>query len=215
MAAATNLRTWAAIAWRGSRLMSSTLLDRLAIDRAHMLGYSMGGRLALYLALRYPGRFRRLMLESASPGIADDAARLERRRQDDALADAIEATGIAWFVDYWQGLPLWRTQATLELAVRQAQRRQRLGNDATGLANSLRGMGAGAQPSLWHELPGLRLPTLLLVGELDHKFRAINQAMARLIPDVRLERIPDAGHNTHLERPAEFARRLRSCLGRG
>ena len=94
----------------------------------------------------------------------------------------------------------------------KAQRNQRLRNDPRGLANSLRGMGSGAQPSLWHDLPTLTLPTLLLVGALDDKFRRINEAMAAKIPSATLDIIPSAGHNTHLENSAAFALAVRSFL---
>ena len=190
------------------------LLDLLGSDRAHLLGYSMGGRLALCLALRYPSRFNSLIMESASPGMANEAERAERRQQDEALARRIESDGIDAFVDFWESLPLWESQRTLTPETRLAQRNQRLRNGAIGLANSLRGMGAGAQPSLWHELPGLRMPTLLLVGEGDHKFRAINEQMAGHMPKAELRLISGAGHNTHLEQPAQFAARVRSFLQR-
>lgn len=188
------------------------LLDQLEMTAARLLGYSMGGRLALFLALHYPERFKSLMLESASPGLADSVERAERRHRDVALAAGIEARGIDWFVDYWERLPLWASQAELPADVLEAQRKQRLANDARGLANSLRGMGAGAQPSLWEALASVRMPTLLLAGEHDDKFRRINRAMAAKIPKRRLAVIPSAGHNTHLENPADFARAVRSFL---
>ncbi|MCY3778700.1 MAG: 2-succinyl-6-hydroxy-2,4-cyclohexadiene-1-carboxylate synthase [Chloroflexi bacterium] len=188
------------------------LLNQLEITRARLLGYSLGGRLALYLALTFPERFASLALESASPSLADACERAERRRNDEALASKIEARGIDWFVDYWESLPLWASQANLPSTVLAAQRKQRLASDPRGLANSLRGMGAGAQPSLWGDLPNLRIPTLLLIGALDHKFRRINELMTKTIPDARLVPIPSAGHNSHLENPTAFAQAVRSFL---
>ena len=185
------------------------LLDQLAARDAHLLGYSMGGRLALYLALRYPARFRSLILESASPGLDDKDERAERRRRDVELADAIEARGIDWFVHYWENLALWESQSGPLI---RRQRRQRAANDPAGLANSLRGMGAGAQPKLWDQLPDLTLPTCLIVGEYDRKFRRINGAMKAAIAQSRLEIIAGAGHNVHLENPRAYCRRLRSFL---
>ncbi|MCY3831798.1 MAG: 2-succinyl-6-hydroxy-2,4-cyclohexadiene-1-carboxylate synthase [Chloroflexi bacterium] len=185
------------------------VLDQLAVRDAHLLGYSMGGRLALYLALRYPGRFRSLILESASPGLEDEGERAERRRRDEALAHAIEAGGIDAFVQTWESQSLWETQS--ETLIRR-QRRQRAANEPAGLANSLRGMGAGAQPNLWPLLPNLSLPTCLIVGERDPKFRRINEAMTAEIAGSRLEIIAGAGHNTHLEEPRAFCQCLRSFL---
>lgn len=189
-----------------------SLLDELRIPACHLLGYSMGGRLALRLAVSYPTRFRSLILESASPGLADDVERKQRRRQDEALAERIETMGIAWFADYWEKLPLWKSQAKLSEDILAAQRKQRLGNSATGLANSLRGMGSGAQPNLWPRLEQVTMPTLLVVGKQDSKFVAINQLMARQMPRAVLQVIPDAGHNIHLEQPLVFQERVKSFL---
>ena len=188
------------------------LLDQLAIRRTHLLGYSMGGRLALYVALRYPERLRSLILESASPGLADETERAERRRRDQALAQFIEAEGIPAFVDYWERLPLWASQSKLPADILTAQRQQRLRNSALGLANSLRGLGTGAQPNLWPELLALQLPALLLASKADPKFHRINEAMAARMPRAQLRLIPAAGHNTHLENAPAFCRAVSSFL---
>ena len=192
-----------------------SLLDQLTIRRTHLLGYSMGGRLALFMALRYPARIHSLILESASPGLAESSERVQRRSRDNALADDIEAKGIPYFVDYWEGLPLWASQSELPSETLGSQRQQRLRNCPLGLANSLRGLGTGAQPNLWPELPALRLPTLLLVGEEDDKYRRINQAMAARMPKAQLRLIPTAGHNTHLENAPAFCREVSSFLAKG
>jgi 2-succinyl-6-hydroxy-2,4-cyclohexadiene-1-carboxylate synthase len=188
-----------------------SLLGQLSLAPPNLLGYSMGGRLALFLALRYPTLIRSLILESASPGVSDPQARAQRRQHDNVLAEKIEARGIAWFVDYWEKLPLWASQS--DERIRQ-QRSQRLANNPLGLANSLRAMGTGAQPNLWGALPRLELPSCLIVGERDAKFRRINQAMRAALPNARLSVIPAAGHNTHLENPAAFCRVLRSFINR-
>ena len=188
------------------------LLDRLSLDGVHILGYSMGGRLALYLALHYSAPFQSLILESASPGLDDPQERNQRRRLDNQLANKIEMKGIEWFVDYWQRLPIWDSQRVLCADLLRQQRLQRLRNDPHGLANSLRGMGAGAQPNLWQQLPQLSVPTLLLAGEHDQKFRAVNQQLASLIPRARLAVVSGAGHNTHLEQPHAFRQQVHSFL---
>ncbi|MCB8922948.1 MAG: 2-succinyl-6-hydroxy-2,4-cyclohexadiene-1-carboxylate synthase [Ardenticatenaceae bacterium] len=178
----------------------------------NLLGYSMGGRLALYLATHYPHRFRALILESASPGLDGKPARAERRTRDNALAERIERDGIAPFVDYWETLPLWASQQQLPPEKHTALRQQRLANNPIGLASSLRGMGTGAQPSLWPHLPALTLPTLLLAGELDAKFVAINQQMHALLPSSQLEIVAGAGHTVHLERPYSFQQAILTFL---
>ena len=171
---------------------------------AHWLGYSMGGRLALYVARYYPAQVRSLILESASPGLTEAAERQARRAQDAALADRIENEGIPAFVAAWERLPLFATQARLPANVLAQQRAQRLGNSARGLAGSLRGMGTGAQPALWAELPAMAGPVLLIAGELDEKFAAINRRMAAAMPAAGLRLVANAGHAVHLEQPAVF-----------
>lgn len=188
------------------------LLDDWHLEQTALLGYSMGGRLALYLACHFPERFSHLILESSSPGLASEAERAERRQKDEALADWIEANGLEAFVNRWEALPLWASQQQLSQEARQQLHQQRLQNNPIGLANSLRGMGTGTQPSLWAQLPTLTLPTLLIVGALDSKFVAINQQMVELLRNGRLHIIPQAGHTTHLEQPELFETAVRSFL---
>ncbi len=183
----------------------AALFDHALGEPAHLLGYSMGGRLALYLAIHYPAQVRTLLLESASPGLADAEERAARRQRDEALAERIQAEGVPAFVDFWEGIPLFASQARLPEDVRARLRAERLGNRAVGLANSLRGMGTGAQPALWSRLGEVIAPTLLLVGEEDLKFRAIALDMARLLPRSQIMVFPGVGHTVHLERPRAFA----------
>ena len=188
------------------------LLDQHTSEPAHLLGYSMGGRLALYLATHYPQRFRTLVLESASPGLKTEAERADRRQRDNALADRIEREGMEAFVDFWESLSLWDSQAQLPPEIRAQLRQQRLQNNPTGLANSLRGMGTGVQPSLWQMLPEITMPILLLTGELDHKFCAIGKEMALLLPQAKHMTISDAGHTIHLEKPSQYTQNVVSFL---
>ena len=181
------------------------LLAHLQVKRAHLLGYSMGGRLALYLALTQPTRWQSLALESASPGVATEAERSERRRQDMTLADFIEREGIEAFVKRWERLPLFASQVNLPEEVRQRHRERRLENRPLGLAGSLRGMGTGMQPAMWETLAELTLPSLLIVGELDEKFVALAREMLRSMPQALLTIVPQAGHTLHLEKPDVFA----------
>lgn len=181
-----------------------TALQTLGVGRgqAILLGYSMGGRIALYSA--FSGYFRALILESASPGLATSAEREQRRASDEALAMRIEQDGIEAFVDYWEKIPLFASQQQLAAEQRAALRAQRLNNRACGLANSLRGVGTGAQPELYTRLPTLNLPVLLLAGELDSKFCTIARQMAAQLPQATLRIISGAGHTVHLEQPEAF-----------
>jgi 2-succinyl-6-hydroxy-2,4-cyclohexadiene-1-carboxylate synthase len=181
------------------------ILDQLEINRIHFLGYSMGGRIALYFAVHHPERVQSLLLESASPGLDNVADREARRAADAALAMKIESSGLAAFVDYWENLPLFASQKTLPSDIQASIRGQRLRNDPAGLAASLRELGTGSQPSMWSELQHVKLPTLLIVGRADRKFVEIGQQMAAELPQARLEIVEAAGHTVHLEQPERFS----------
>ena len=184
---------------RPASLAATLAYLRALVDEPHLLaGYSMGGRIALHAALARPERVRRLVLLGASPGLADPAAREERRRADDALADRIEAIGVEAFAEEWGRLPLWEGQPD---RVRAAANADRLRNTPAGLADALRGLGTGALEPLWDRLGELPMPVVLIAGERDAKFRAIAEQMAERIPDARVEVVTGAGHAAHLERP--------------
>ena len=196
-------------------------LDRLAATlehaghaRAHWLGYSMGARLALAFALRFPERVASLLLIGGRAGIEDAAERAARRRADESLAGRIESDGIEAFVDEWLAQPLFASQRRLGREFVAAQRRQRLCNDARALAASLRGLGPGAQPPLFDDLARLDVPVLLVAGALDRTFVAHARDLERRLPDAAVCEIADSGHAVHLEQPAAFIGLAREFLGR-
>jgi 2-succinyl-6-hydroxy-2,4-cyclohexadiene-1-carboxylate synthase len=182
----------------------AVVLDTLGFLRTAVLGYSMGGRAVIQFALQHPDRVAALVLESASPGIADDAERAARVASDTKLAESIERDGIEAFVDRWEKLPLWASQASVPDEIRARLRRQRLANLPAGLANSLRGAGAGEEPSTLDRLTELRASVLLIAGGLDPKYMTLSRIMMERLPDARLEIVEGAGHAVHLERPLEF-----------
>lgn len=186
----------------------NALLELTGIAEAHWVGYSMGGRIALYAAAKYPDRARSILAESASPGIEAEPDRAARRASDEALAREILARGVEWFAEHWAAQPVFATQATLSVHARAAVREARLRNSAAGLAGSLRGAGQGVQPFLGPLLPSIRCPSLFVTGSLDGKYGALADAMAAAIPGARRFTIPAAGHNVHLERPDAFERAL-------
>lgn len=173
-------------------------VSALAPGRFTLVGYSMGGRIALHVALAVPKLVERLVLIGASPGIGDPTERSARRAADERLADEIEGLSIEEFAVRWArnpvlaGQPGWVNE-------------DRLRNTPAGLARALRGLGTGALPPLWHRLGELRMPVVLVVGERDRKFRAIAEAMAPVIPQAALVLAPGAGHAVHLEKPQAAA----------
>lgn len=185
----------AADLWAGAELIG------LRGGRATYVGYSMGGRYCLHLALSRPGLVERLVLVGATAGIEDEAGRAERREADRSLEQLLYEQPLERFIDDWLAGPLFKN-----LDAGAAARSARLENTAAGLASSLRLAGTGAQDSLWGRLPELAMPVLLVVGERDEKFRAIAERMQQAIgANAALAVVEGAGHAAHLEQPEAFA----------
>ncbi len=172
------------------------------------VGYSLGGRLAIALTCLWPQQIKRLVVESGSPGLATAIERQTRQEADERLAAWLLSVGIEQFVDYWENISLFSGQRTLPLAVRQQERAIRLSHTPIGLANSLRGMGSGAQPSFWGALDQFTQPVLLLTGQSDQKFCSIAEKMNALIPTAWHVSIAQAGHTIHLEATQAFIQQV-------
>ena len=185
---------------------------RLRLESFSLVGYSMGGRIALSYAVKYPNRVEKLILESASPGLASEEERLARRQADNLQGDRIEEQGVESFVDFWENIPLFASQKRLPEDVRAEIRNERLQQNALGLANSLRGMGTGMMPPLWGNLEKLPMPVVLITGQLDEKFVNIAREMTAYLKKVRHLTVNDAGHAIHVENPSEFATILKETI---
>jgi 2-succinyl-6-hydroxy-2,4-cyclohexadiene-1-carboxylate synthase len=188
-------------------------LARQKIDKFHVVGYSMGGRLALYLAVNYPGWCDRVTIESGSPGLKTESERNKRRAEDQARADQLESgIDMEQFLESWYCQPLFGDLAKSgEKYDRLLCRRKK--NSPVGLARSLRNMGTGSQPSLWDNLASITFPILFLAGEKDMKYRALAVEMADLCPNGQYCIIDAVSHNTHSERPDRFIDEVGTFLG--
>jgi 2-succinyl-6-hydroxy-2,4-cyclohexadiene-1-carboxylate synthase len=172
--------------------------------RATYLGYSLGGRVALHLALARPELVERLVLVSTTAGLDDPAERAARRAADDALARSLEAEGLDAFLDRWMAQPLF---AGLPAGAAGVDARRE--NTAAGLAGALRSLGLGAQAALWERLAELAMPVLVMAGEHDDRYRRLaSRLVAAIGPNATLRIVPGAGHACHLERPAAFLNAL-------
>ncbi len=189
------------------------LLDDLGVERPVIAGYSMGGRLALYLTLRHPHRLSGLFLESASPGLKDAEERAVRRAADEERATRLEGGDFERFLRDWYRQPLFAPLARDDERLRRTLEVRRE-NDPRELAKSLRGLGTGSQPSLWEELPDLRVSALAIAGELDEKFVGISRRMKRACPRILTAVVPGVGHNVRVEAPAAYLHLLRTFLDR-
>jgi 2-succinyl-6-hydroxy-2,4-cyclohexadiene-1-carboxylate synthase len=186
----------------------SAVIDDLrhgAPERFALVGYSMGGRIALHAAMALQERVERLVLIGASPGIADAREREERRAADEALAAEIQRSTIADFARRWGEQPVLAGQPD---SVRRRVEADRRSNTPAGLAAALRALGTGALPPLWERLHELRMPVTLVVGERDEKFATIARRMAAAVRSARVIVVPDTGHAVHLEAPGAVAQLL-------
>jgi 2-succinyl-6-hydroxy-2,4-cyclohexadiene-1-carboxylate synthase len=174
-----------------------------------LVGYSMGGRLALHAALRDPSRLAALVLVGVSAGIEDDTEREDRRVSDESLAEWMERRSIEEVVDRWERQPVFESQPD---ALREWQRPGRLSHDPRLLAQLLRSAGQGALEPVWGRLGMLRCPVLLTAGEQDRRYASAAGRMAERLPNARVRLVPDAGHAPQLEAPAEFADLLAEFL---
>jgi 2-succinyl-6-hydroxy-2,4-cyclohexadiene-1-carboxylate synthase len=173
------------------------------------VGYSMGARMALHVALLAPEVVQGLVLVGGTPGIEDAAERSERRERDQALAQRVRSIGVPAFLDEWLALPLF---AGLPAWARFDGERRR--NTAEGLASSLELAGTGSQRPLWADLGRITVPVLAVAGADDERYAAIARRMAAVVgPHAAAALVPNAGHAAHLERPEEFLVTIRPWLG--
>ena len=172
-----------------------------------LVGYSMGARMALHVALQHPKMVTHLVLISGTPGLKSESERDARRKSDDELADRIEQLGVPAFIDEWLALPIFSG-----LTKETDQRSERLNNTPKGLADSLRFAGTGTQESLWPHLQNLTMPTHLIVGEIDAKFTSIANDMKPLLQSGEVTIVPNVGHTVHLEDPITVSKLLDSVV---
>lgn len=180
----------------------SSLLSQLNASPASIVGYSLGGRIALTFALSHPKMVKSLVLIGASSGISNPKDRQHRLKQDYELGASISQRGVRDFVNTWVTQPMWESlHQSLTAQQWQDSIDQRVSNHPLGLANSLRASGTGTMTPLHDVLKFLAPPTMLLVGEKDQKFLNIAQNLATQIPDASIRVIKNSGHATHLEQP--------------
>jgi 2-succinyl-6-hydroxy-2,4-cyclohexadiene-1-carboxylate synthase len=188
-----------------------TLVLERGPARFTLCGYSLGGRVALHVALAAPERVARLVLVASSAGIADDAERAQRRRADRRLADELERLPFEEFIERWRTQPLFVEDAPVVGALAAEDQRR---NRPDALAAVLRGIGTGEMEPLWDRLCQLRTPVAVVAGDRDGKFVELGRRMVALLPDAELVLVP-GGHRLPLENPQALARVLEEASQEG
>jgi 2-succinyl-6-hydroxy-2,4-cyclohexadiene-1-carboxylate synthase len=183
------------------------LWDHLGVERSHVVGYSMGGRLALHVAVRLPERTLSLLTIGAHAGLEAEA-REARRQADDVLAERLEREGIESFVAEWEALPMFAGVSRRGPEFTAWLHGLRIKSQAAGLAASLRDMGAGAMEPLWDKVDAIDVPCTFVAGERDDRFVQAARRLADSVPDSRIKIVPDAGHAAHFEEPDATAQIL-------
>ncbi len=203
-----------ACSWEEAVATVAGLLGEAAPPRC-LVGYSMGGRLALAAALAHAGLVDRLALLSAAPGIADPEERQRRASEDRALADRIEGAGVAAFLDGWLNRGWFGGGQAPPPEWRVAEQAARMGSTAAGLAGALRSLGQGAQPYLGDRLAELAMPVLLVAGADDERYAALARWMGERIARAQVALVAGAGHALVGEKPAEVAALLAAWSAEG
>jgi 2-succinyl-6-hydroxy-2,4-cyclohexadiene-1-carboxylate synthase len=178
--------------------------------RAHLVGYSMGARVALGLGARHPAKVASLVLVGLHPGLEDEVERRARRAWEEELARELETGDLARFVDAWEKLPIFATQRDLPDAVRAHRRVERVAHHPAALAWSLRTLGLGAMPPAWDALAALTVPVHLVTGARDDKFNQVARRALDRAPSCLHTAVGGVGHDVGLESPRALAAILRS-----
>ncbi|KAI7754357.1 hypothetical protein M8C21_006045 [Ambrosia artemisiifolia] len=185
------------------------LLLILTTSKVTVVGYSMGARIALYIALRCNYMVKGAVLISGSPGLDNEVKRKVRSVKDDFLACAIISYGLDLFIETWYSGELWRSLRS-HPQFNQIVASRMKHNDVQALAKALSDLSTGRQPSLWDDLKHNKSPLLLIVGDRDEKFKKIGHSMCLKLEEGKddsvkhlhtLVKIPDSGHAVHIENP--------------
>lgn len=190
-------------------------VDRIAAsftEPHHLVGYSLGGRIALGIVCRHPHLVHSATLIGASAGLGREEMRAERRELDARRAESIETNGLARFVIDWELEPIFRSQLALPGSIRAKHRARRSAHSDSEIASSLRLLSLGAMPFLEPELARSPTPMLFVAGSLDTKFASIARHLAELVPNGRSELVQDAGHDVVLEAPDRLATLIRTFM---
>ena len=182
-----------------------------ARGRAHLVGYSMGGRLLLSFAMNHPDWVRSLTMCSSTPGLGGEADRAARRAADECWAKRLESEPAALVMEEWYAQPIFASLAE-KPELLGVLKRERAAQNGSGPARAMRIFGTGVMPDLWPDLPRFAMPVMWVAGEGDPKYVDIARRASALSPRGSASIVPRSGHALHREQPAAVAARIRQFI---
>ncbi len=181
------------------------IIDSFKYENNYLLGYSMGGRYVLSFLCNFQSKLSGAIIESSSPGITNQQEREKKILSDKLICGLIQEGGVEAFTDFWLAQSLFRTQQLLPSRMIEWIRNEKLKCSAKGLVHSLSEFGSGVMPSLWENIQNIKIPVMLIAGSEDKRYCTIQEKMNAIIPAAQTQIIESAGHNTHIEKPEQFA----------
>jgi 2-succinyl-6-hydroxy-2,4-cyclohexadiene-1-carboxylate synthase len=189
------------------------ILEYLELEKVILVGYSMGGRLAISFTMKNHEFVHALILESTSFGIENEQERIERIESDEKLAEQISNSSVEEFINNWIKAPLFDTLKNASYERFESLKKRKIeSNNLIGLKNTLLGFSTGKMENYFLDLDNIKVKTMLIAGELDEKFAGINIKANSLLPDSELVIVKQSGHNVHFEKPKEFLKFLNRFL---
>jgi len=200
-----------AFTFPGAARRVAQVLESTDATPVSIVGYSMGGRFAMYMAVHYPHLCSAIVVESAMAGITEKKARADRRALDETWARKLEQGEFEEFIRTWYSQPVFASLAGTPALLEEVIKHRRK-NDPKGLAKALRGFSVGLQPPLWKNLSSTEIPVLLITGEKDRKYVGIIKKMGAKLPLAHIVLVPGVGHNVHVENPTRFVESVKDFL---
>tara|TARA_B110000438_G_scaffold27768_1_gene26704 strand:+ start:8616 stop:9410 length:795 start_codon:yes stop_codon:yes gene_type:complete len=188
------------------------IINELNLKKVNIVGYSLGGRLAMQYAINNYNEINKLILCSSSFGIEKKSERISRIKSDKKIIDLLMNNKITKFVNYWEGISLWDSEKKLSVETKQKNRNIRLNQNNEGLLMSLRYQGQGVQEFLGKYLKNIKSKTLIMYGEKDFKYKEISKIMSEIIENSELDVVSNSGHNIILENPIYVSQKIKNFI---
>jgi len=188
------------------------IIKELHLKKVNILGYSLGGRLAMQFSIINQHKINKMILCSSSFGIKNKSERISRIKSDEKIITLLRNNNLEKFVNYWEAIPLWESEKKLPVEIKNKHRIIRLNQKNEGLMLNLRHQGQGVQEFLGESLKNIKIKTLIMYGDNDLKYKFISKEMAEIIENSELSEVPNSGHNIILENPIYISQKIKNFI---